>query len=231
MKFCTLSNTSEKDMLYLRSADAIRTFICDNSLKPGDKLPGERVLSEQLKISRNSVREGLRLLQMQKIVEVRTGVGTFVGSGAENEGLVFQTISNNFAELLKIKAILERNVIYSIGQAAIPAHLRKIKEMADEMQGYVSQGIYPSKLDREFHRYLLKCQKNRLLEELTNEITEVLDSFWRQVSQNAAELNVTMPLHVEIADCLLNGDVQGALAAYDRIVDADIEIMNQNGVT
>jgi GntR family transcriptional repressor for pyruvate dehydrogenase complex len=62
---------------------AIQDFITTNSLKPGDRLPPERVFIEQLGVSRSSVREGLRSLTALGIVDVRHGDGMYVGNGTD----------------------------------------------------------------------------------------------------------------------------------------------------
>ncbi|MFD2924883.1 FadR/GntR family transcriptional regulator [Halobacillus naozhouensis] len=56
----------------------IISYIQENELRKGDKLPTERKLSELLEVSRSSVREGLRILELLKYLESRQGGGTFV---------------------------------------------------------------------------------------------------------------------------------------------------------
>jgi GntR family transcriptional repressor for pyruvate dehydrogenase complex len=66
------------DKLYKQVADQIEELIVGESLCPGDRLPGERQLAEQLGISRTVVREAIRLLSVRGLVEVKPGRGTFV---------------------------------------------------------------------------------------------------------------------------------------------------------
>ncbi len=58
----------------------IKTMILDGRLKPGDRLPREADLAEQLGISRGSLREAVRALSMIRILDVRRGDGTYVTS-------------------------------------------------------------------------------------------------------------------------------------------------------
>jgi DNA-binding FadR family transcriptional regulator len=60
--------------------NTIRQRVADGELKPGDKLPAERELAEQLGVSRNGVREALRSLEMSGVLEFRRGVlgGAFI---------------------------------------------------------------------------------------------------------------------------------------------------------
>ena len=60
------------------SCKQLRNMISEDQLKPGDKLPSERELSERLSVGRSSVREALRALELLGLIETRRGEGTFV---------------------------------------------------------------------------------------------------------------------------------------------------------
>jgi GntR family transcriptional repressor for pyruvate dehydrogenase complex len=64
--------------LYEQIADQIQDLIVARSLQPGDKLPSERELAEQLGISRTVVREAIRTLSVRGLVKVKPGCGTYV---------------------------------------------------------------------------------------------------------------------------------------------------------
>ena len=61
----------------------IEALILDGGLKAGDKLPGERQLTEIFKVSRGTLREAFRALEQKRLIEIRTGMngGAFVPSG------------------------------------------------------------------------------------------------------------------------------------------------------
>ncbi|AKO99347.1 FCD domain-containing protein [Marinovum sp. SP66] len=65
----------------LRVADAIKDWVVERGLKPGDRLPGEAELIAQFGMSKGTIREAMRLLQAQGLVETKTGPGggSFVG--------------------------------------------------------------------------------------------------------------------------------------------------------
>ncbi len=62
-------------------------LIEDGVLKPGDQLPSERELSEDLRVSRGTVREAVQFLQTLGLVEIRHGSGTFVRLANDGGGL------------------------------------------------------------------------------------------------------------------------------------------------
>ncbi len=67
----------EKDSLYLKISDAVYSYIKMNNLQPDDKLPSERDMAAMLQTSRNSVREGLRILEDRGLIYVKTGKRSF----------------------------------------------------------------------------------------------------------------------------------------------------------
>nr|WP_223591017.1 GntR family transcriptional regulator [Neobacillus bataviensis] len=68
--------TSSK--VYLEIVKQLREMITIDGLKPGDKIPSERELSERLNFGRSSVREALRALELLGLIETRRGEGTFI---------------------------------------------------------------------------------------------------------------------------------------------------------
>lgn len=88
----------------------IRTGLKSGELAPGDRLPSERELSEQFQVSRNTVREALRMLEIAGLVVIRKGAtgGTFVAEG--NPSIVSQTLSDmltltqfSFSDLTEVR--------------------------------------------------------------------------------------------------------------------------------
>ncbi|MGH2345766.1 MAG: FadR/GntR family transcriptional regulator, partial [Chloroflexota bacterium] len=60
--------------------ERIREFIAEQKLEPGDRLPPERVLMEQLRVGRSSVREAMKILATLGLVEIRRGDGAYVAA-------------------------------------------------------------------------------------------------------------------------------------------------------
>ncbi len=64
--------------LSVRIADRLTELIAQRRFLPGEKLPSEPELAQELQVSRTTLREALRILTTRGLVEVRRGVGTFV---------------------------------------------------------------------------------------------------------------------------------------------------------
>ena len=63
--------------------DAIKTIIKEENLKPGDKLYSEKELVKKLEVSRSSIREALRMLEVSGVVKVYQGKGVFISDPEE----------------------------------------------------------------------------------------------------------------------------------------------------
>ncbi|MDP4163783.1 MAG: GntR family transcriptional regulator [Bacillota bacterium] len=68
----------QSSKVYIEIVKQLREMITNNRLKPGDRIPSERELSERLNAGRSSVREALRALELLGLIETRRGEGTFV---------------------------------------------------------------------------------------------------------------------------------------------------------
>ena len=71
--------------MFLQIVKQLRELIIDRHIQPGDKLPSERLLCEQLNVSRSSVREALRSLELLGLIETRHGGGTFLADVSGNQ--------------------------------------------------------------------------------------------------------------------------------------------------
>ncbi|MYL41524.1 GntR family transcriptional regulator [Virgibacillus massiliensis] len=69
-----------KQKVYQGVLKEIRQFIDSNDLQPGDKLPSERELAENLQAGRSSIREALRAMELLGLIETRHGEGTFLST-------------------------------------------------------------------------------------------------------------------------------------------------------
>nr|WP_106780392.1 GntR family transcriptional regulator [Lysinibacillus timonensis] len=76
-----MNTKQENKKVFLEIVKKLKELIDTEHIRPGDKLPSERVLSERLNVGRSSVREALRSLELLGLIETRHGGGTFLSSG------------------------------------------------------------------------------------------------------------------------------------------------------
>ena len=109
-----ISSPEEKSLPQKISEDII-SFILEEKLQPGDKLPNETVLSEHLNAGRSSIREAMKLLASRNIVTIRQGSGTYIASspGVVQDPLGFTFIGDKqklIHDLLEVRFLLEPSI-------------------------------------------------------------------------------------------------------------------------
>jgi GntR family transcriptional repressor for pyruvate dehydrogenase complex len=114
--------------LHEEAAEQITTLIREGKLRPGDRLPSERDLVNQLLVSRTSVREALRTLEILGFIEVRPGEGAFVrevGGEALIHPLTTWLLSRrgHLLQLIEARLVLEPELAALAAQRATTEHL------------------------------------------------------------------------------------------------------------
>ncbi len=211
-----------KQALYQTVQEAVKSYIIEHGLKPGDPLPPETELAHQLQISRNSVREAIKALEALGIIEARPGTGLFA------RDFSFDSIINNLAygmlfdlkhlmDVLEVRCQLEIGMVDKVVEKATPEQVAQLREILAQLKSAAEQGEYSAEDDRAFHQHLYDNVNNLLL-------WKILDIFWevqRQAIYYAAmpgptDVMDTYQVHVPIVDALEQRDVQAMRAAITR---------------
>lgn len=208
-----------KKSLYLKISDAIYSYIQMNDLQPGDKLPSERDMSSMLQTSRNSVREGLRILEDRGLIEVRTGRGVFIRNPYSGNSTVTVSLQNcTLEDIQELQSTLDHQAVLNAIQRATDSEKDSMIHTATQMVKLAEENIYSHILDHSFHTQLYKSGRNPAIEQLIISIREE-----RFVYQEDTGINSdltwlkTIPEHLDLANAIKNADPESALRAIDAI--------------
>ena len=187
---------------YERVAQSLRDMIVSGDLRPGDRLPAEEDLTARMGVSRNTLREAIRVLTTQKLVRAVRGVsgGTFVaeptpGDVADYLETALTVLSRSrisVAQLLEVRAHLEV-------PAAATAARNRTEEDLKRLQGSIVVVSDASGADDDrwwanitFHGLLVEAGGNPLMDMVTSPVLSVLrdrflrdqaePAFWRKVA-------------------------------------------------
>lgn len=165
----------------------IRARIQSNELRPGQKLPSERDLAEQLGVSRNTVREAIRMLEVSGLVTLKKGAqgGAFLNdsnSRALSQNLIDGIALGQYSvrELIDVRMVLEN---YIAAQACVHATDEEIEELASIAQASrQAEDEIPEYADRltihmDFHRKLSEISHNGVAQALTGALLEITRQF------------------------------------------------------
>jgi len=156
--------------------DHLKQYITEHHLKPGDMLPPEGQIAEDLGVSRGSVREAIKALESLGIVEVRHGNGVFVRSfnfdsvlDLLSYGLVFDP--SKIADILQIRKWLEVTAIAEVVYRTKREQIAQIEDVLTRWETKADAQISAGDEDRAFHRMLYGALDNASL-------IALLDTFW-----------------------------------------------------
>lgn len=140
-------------------------------LQPGDRLPSERELSERLGTSRVTVRDALRLLQADGLVEIRRGArgGAFVTIPSAD--LVSERVANMLMlaavtpdETAEARGVLEPRLMPLVCDRATEEDLADLLVLCDRAHDALEAGWYPAELLTRFHLRVARCTRNAVTE-------------------------------------------------------------------
>lgn len=200
----------EEKSLPQKVSEDILSFILDENLQPGDRLPNESVLSQRLNVGRSSLREAMKLLASRNIVTIRQGSGTYI---AASPGIVEDPLGLTFIhdkeklvhDLLEIRFLLEPSIAGMAARSANDGDIQKIMELCLEVEELLKSGKDHTQKDIEFHTAIAMSSKNIVIPRLIPVINSSIPLFV-ETTENRLEKE-TIETHREIAEAIRDHDV------------------------
>ena len=207
--------------------EQVRLLIRQGQLLAGDRLPSERELCERFGVSRVTVREALRVLEANGLVEIRVGArgGAFVTapSGSHiREGIIdLMTMSPTTAtEVTETRKIIELGIIPLVCERATEEDLAALQELCDKATAARDAGTYTMEMSAEFHTRLAECTHNRAIVMLQQTVRRPLLMSLEQAHEAAPEMGgVGVTEHVELVAAVRARDCPQATDIMRRHLD------------
>lgn len=172
-----MTNLAYVETLRTGTLDGLRDYLRDAGIKPGDRLPPERSLSETLGVSRSELRKALALMEANGFLDRQVGRGTFLTGPQQALDGDLTSISLIAERTSPHEAMMARLALEPqlAGQAAIHASGRQIAKaeaLAAEMRAATDWETYEN-LDATFHETIAHAAGNSLLAELHRIVNRV----------------------------------------------------------
>ena len=169
----------EKLVLIDHIIETIGKLIASGKLKPGDVVPSERTLSNLLKVSRNSIRQALKALDVLGVLEINPGARTYLNTSISNllvNPMKFMILLHDvkMEELFKTRKIIE---VELAKLAALNASEENLKEMLEALNNAgMNKNNWNKYLEYEisFHKAISRASGNRILTALMASINNLL---------------------------------------------------------
>jgi DNA-binding FadR family transcriptional regulator len=227
--------------LYQQLQSLIVNYITENKLRPDDPLPAEGDLAELFGVSRNSVREAVKSLQVLGVLVSRPGSGLFVGEFSFDpivESLPYAIVVDyrDLADLLEVRRTLEVGMVDQIVSSRTDEQVAELGEIIEKWKRAITKDdeAYPADLDRAFHAALVGEVQNQLVAKLLSTFWQV---FYRASSSGQLEVPrdpmVTFACHVTVLQALKTGDTEAlraSLVAHHRGIDERVRAAQRRTV-
>ncbi|GAA4449323.1 FadR/GntR family transcriptional regulator [Phytohabitans houttuyneae] len=202
--------------------EAIKELIVRRGLAPGSLLPTETELMAELSVSRHPLREAIKALQALGIVDIRHGLGTYVGTPSFSPleaGLTFHSHLSlrgdlrDIGDLVQIREVLETGLVRQVLAMVDTADLDTLESAVATMEREAAEGRYSPEADWLFHKTLYAPLRNELISDLLRVFWSVFDKVNAELPRTVETPQVAAAAHRNILNALRDGDAQVLTAA------------------
>lgn len=191
--------------------EAVLELIKEGRFQPGDRLREEEV-GEHLSLSRTPVREALRRLEAEGVVEHRARVGAVIRKLGHAE----------VVELYEMRVVLERTAAELAAKHGTEAEFDALDELNERIANERRNPAKAAATNQAFHRGLYLAGRNRFLLEAARALNNSLLLLGPTTFTEDARIDVVTAQHRSIVDGLRDGDVEAAGAAAEAHLQSSL---------
>ncbi|MEW9674815.1 FadR/GntR family transcriptional regulator [Lentibacillus sp. L22] len=197
--------------------DIMSMIVIEKKFLPGDKLPNENELSEELNISRTTLREAIRILVTNGVLEIRRGKGTYVKEDIEVNNI--ESLGNladakiNAKDLYEMRLIFEPEAAYYATIRASDAELERILDYGTRIEQKIKCNEDRTAVEQKFHKSIVKATHNEFMEKLMPVIYEAIDKGVILSKRKELAIKDTINDHNMIMEFIRNRNPEGAKSA------------------
>ena len=167
--------------VYEQVIDQIKDMIDKGTLKKGDKLPSERDLVGQLEVSRASIREAIRALEVIGLIDCRQGEGNYIKSSFQDNlfeplSIMFMLEGRNQEDIWELRKIMEVEASGLAAKRISEEQLKELKEIVESFVNCEDEDIN-AEIDKKFHYKIAECSGNVLIFNILNTVSTLVDHF------------------------------------------------------
>ena len=195
---------------YIEIITLVKQMILKGEISPGDRLPTEAQLTEQLGISRTPVREALKILESMGVIVIKRGEGMFLQrplSGTEFNPLIFDLImmSNETERLIEFRQYFEHMVIEMAVANRTPEDCEKLKIYIEKQEKQIESADKISwiELDIGFHLMILELSRNPFMIDIGKTVYELYRNIKPQAI-DSEDRNNTIATHYLYLELICN---------------------------
>ena len=215
--------TVRRDKVYEGVAKQIERLILKR-LRPGDKLPSERELAEMLGVSRSSIRDAIRSLELMGMVEPRQGAGTIVRE-ISSDSLV-NSLSDarkrrekRIGELLDFRKMLEPPLAARAATRVSADEISEMEEILERQEEKLRRGESTIAEDSEFHYAVALASGNSVVLKVLDALMDLLRDSRERSLQVEGRPQKSLAGHRRILGAIKRNNAEAAKVAMRRHIE------------
>jgi GntR family transcriptional repressor for pyruvate dehydrogenase complex len=211
--------------VYEEISQQIEKLIHSGKLKPGDKLPTERELSEIFKVSRHSVREAIRVLEKSNLINSVAGSGTYVAlqehqEAANSIAAYLLEKTDELAEIFELRRIIEPQVAGLAASNATAADITQLKQLLEENEAFIVAGDPDprilAQIDTRLHTMIAGAAHNSIIFKIIERLNNLFFETRQEGFQSPHRAKIAAKGHAEVIGAIIQGDAKRATKAMVR---------------
>ncbi|KPC80882.1 FadR/GntR family transcriptional regulator [Streptomyces sp. NRRL S-4] len=209
-----------RSRLYEQVLDRLRSYATESGLVAGDRLPPERDLAQRLGVSRASVKQAIVVLEVQGLVEVRHGGGTYLlGDGLDAEP-VDRLVERRrrLPDVLEAREALETKLAELAAERRTEQDLTALRAALAHMAAEIADGGHGVEGDRRFHASMTAAAHSALLAEFMQSIADQITESRHESLRQPGRPGRSLTQHWAILDAIEEQRGKAAAAAMRRHV-------------
>jgi GntR family transcriptional repressor for pyruvate dehydrogenase complex len=209
-----------RSRLYEQVADQISTWIIENGLVPGDRLPPERELAQRLGVSRATLSQALVALEVIGAVVVRHGDGTVLTERARTAPVIeaIRAHADRLPEIIEARDALESKLAALAASRRTEADLTAIRSALDTMERDIEAGGRGVEGDEAFHGAVTAAARSELLAQMMTAIHDLIRETRLESLSQPGRPRESLAGHRKVADAIAAGDPVAATQAMHEHV-------------
>jgi GntR family transcriptional repressor for pyruvate dehydrogenase complex len=202
--------------LYERLVEHLRAYVVEAGLSAGDRLPSERELSERLGVSRASVRQAIVALEVQGILEVKHGEGTFLRTARVDTLPIAELtdLKRRLPDILDAREAIEVKLAELAAERRTESDLEAIDAALERMRQEIETGATGEKGDRDFHQSIVRAAHSELLARMYAQLLKDIELSSHETVDQIGTPTTLLEQDRRIGDAITAGD---GLAAATRM--------------
>ncbi|RUT34867.1 FadR family transcriptional regulator [Arsenicitalea aurantiaca] len=208
----------ERNSVAEQVAKRLLEMVRNKSLKPGDQLPPERELATYLQVSRPSLREALRGLQILGVLKMRQGGGIYV-SGLEATDLLgplqflITLDSENLGSLHESRQMIDGSIARMAAERIQPAQIASLKVLVEAQKDLLNDPLAFRIADTEFHETIAAATGNPFLVTISHSLYVLGMEYRRVAALSPGVLQRSLVEHRAIVAALAARDPDATVSA------------------